>query len=130
MDATVLIILVEDEPSIRSLLVDALEDSGYAVAAAASGEEATALLDARAGECRALITDVRLRQRGLTGWDVGRHARALNHELPIVYITADGGGDWAAMGVPKSVLITKPFAPAQIIAAVSQLLNEASTSLN
>jgi len=38
-------------------------------------------------------------------------------------MTGDAGSDWAANGVPNSVLITKPFAPAQVVTAVSQLLN-------
>jgi hypothetical protein len=35
--------------------------------------------------------------------------------------------DWAALGVPNSVLIKKPFAPAQALIAVSQLMNVGNT---
>jgi hypothetical protein len=31
--------------------------------------------------------------------------------------------DWAVHGVPNSIMLAKPFAPAQLITAVSQLLN-------
>jgi hypothetical protein len=31
--------------------------------------------------------------------------------------------DWASKGVPNSIMLSKPFAPAQLITAVSQLLN-------
>jgi ABC-type proline/glycine betaine transport system permease subunit len=31
--------------------------------------------------------------------------------------------DWASKGVPHSVMIAKPFAPAQLVTAVAQLLN-------
>ena len=34
-------------------------------------------------------------------------------------------GDWAAQGVPNSIMLTKPFAPAQLITAISTLMNEA-----
>jgi hypothetical protein len=44
-------------------------------------------------------------------------------EMAVIYMTGDSGADWASKGVPKSVLVTKPFAPAQIVAAIAQLLN-------
>ncbi len=125
MDSSVLIVLVEDELAIQEFLLAALEDAGYAVASAQSGEDAIAILEDRIGECRALITDIRLLPGKLkmTGWDVAHRARELNPGLAIIYMTGDSGVDWSSKGVPKSVLVTKPFAPAQIISAVSQLLN-------
>jgi CheY-like chemotaxis protein len=125
LDSSVLIVLVEDELAIQEFLLAALEDAGYAVASAQSGEDAIAILEDRIGECRALITDIRLLPGKLkmTGWDVAHRARELNPGLAIIYMTGDSGVDWSSKGVPKSVLVTKPFAPAQIISAVSQLLN-------
>jgi hypothetical protein len=43
--------------------------------------------------------------------------------MPVVYMTGAGGREWAAHGVPNSTLVHKPFAPAQIITAISALLN-------
>jgi hypothetical protein len=43
--------------------------------------------------------------------------------LSIVYITGAAVGRWPSRGVPNSVLLEKPFAPAQVVTAVSQLLN-------
>ena len=43
--------------------------------------------------------------------------------MPVVYTTAQTAEDWAAHGVPNSVHITKPFAPVQVVTAVSHLLN-------
>jgi hypothetical protein len=42
-------------------------------------------------------------------------------------MTGDSAAEWASHGVPKSILLTKPFAPAQLLTAVSQLLNEGSS---
>jgi hypothetical protein len=56
---------------------------------------------------------------------VAKRARELNELLPVVYMTGGNGHEWASQGVPNSILITKPFAPAQIVTAVSQLLNTA-----
>jgi CheY-like chemotaxis protein len=43
--------------------------------------------------------------------------------VPVVYITGATAHEWATQGVPNSMLLTKPFAPAQLVTAVSQLLN-------
>jgi CheY-like chemotaxis protein len=123
MTALVLIFVVEDEPLILDMLEAPLRDGGYDIAMAISGDEAIAMLESETPACQALITDVNLGPGQPSGWDVARRARELNPTLPVVYMTGDSGQDWAANGVPNSILITKPFAPAQALTAVSQLLN-------
>jgi hypothetical protein len=46
----------------------------------------------------------------------------------VVYITGDSAHEWTVHGVPNSVLVTKPFAAAQVVTAVSQLLTAGSSS--
>jgi CheY-like chemotaxis protein len=72
---------------------------------------------------RALVTDINLRGR-MTGWEVAKQARQIEPEFPIVYMTGAAAEDWASHGVPKSILLLKPFAPAQLVTAISQLLNQ------
>jgi hypothetical protein len=36
--------------------------------------------------------------------------------------------EWSSRGVPNSILLQKPFAPAQLVTAVSQLLNAGPTT--
>jgi DNA-binding response OmpR family regulator len=55
-----------------------------------------------------------------------RAAREINATFPIVYMTGAAADEWASKGVPNSVLLSKPFAPAQLVTAVSQLLNAAA----
>jgi two-component system, cell cycle response regulator CpdR len=43
--------------------------------------------------------------------------------MPVIYMTGTHVDEWASKGVPNSVLLSKPFAPAQIVTAISQLLN-------
>jgi hypothetical protein len=43
-------------------------------------------------------------------------------------MTGDAADEWASKGVPESILLHKPFAPAQLVTAVSQLLNAAGLS--
>jgi CheY-like chemotaxis protein len=124
---SVLIFLIEDEELIRELLQEALNEGGFEVTMASTGKEAMAFLDREGAEFSALITDVYL-PGNVTGWDVARRARELNDALPVVYITGDSAHEWASKGVPNSQLLMKPFAPAQIVTAVSQLINAATSS--
>ncbi len=118
-----LILVVEDEILIQSMLEDCLKDAGFEVALACDAAEAIILLEAKTDQILALVTDVNL-GKGAKGWDVARRARELVSDLPVIYMTADSGGDWSSLGVPNSVLVVKPFASGQIVTAVSTLLNE------
>jgi DNA-binding response OmpR family regulator len=91
---------------------------------ASSGVEAVRLLDERREAVRGLITDINLGP-GLDGWDVARRARELIPGVPVVYMSGASGDDWTSKGVPNSIFIAKPFAPAQITTAISGLLNAA-----
>ena len=85
------------------------------------------MLDATEADYRALVTDVNLAPGKLTGWDVAKRGREINADLPVVYTTGSEAHEWASKGVPNSILVIKPFAPAQIVTAVSQLLNLGNT---
>ncbi len=125
--APIVILLVEDDPLVRTLVLDNLVEGGFNVELAHNGEEAIAILEKQDGpEYRALVTDIDLGTK-ITGWAVAHRARELHPELPVVYMTGGSAADWSANGVPNSVLVSKPFAPAQIVTAVAQLLNASNT---
>jgi CheY-like chemotaxis protein len=123
------VFVVEDEILIQELLIEPLEEAGYQVLVASSGGEAMKLLETQEAESiRALVTDVNLGSSSPSGWEVARRAREVHPDIPVVYVTGDSAHDWSSQGVPNSLLITKPFAPAQIITAVSQLINQATSA--
>jgi DNA-binding NtrC family response regulator len=99
METNVLIFVVEDEISIQEVLQDALEDAGFAVSVASSAADAIKKLDAEGADFRALITDVNLGSSKLTGWDVAKHARETNDQIPVVYMTGASAHDWGSRGV-------------------------------
>lgn len=117
----VLVLIVEDEAIIQLEIETALQESGFKTDTSATGKAAIAKLEA-SPDIRALITDVNL-GNAITGWDVARRARELFPDLPIVYATSVTSAEWSANGVPNSIMISKPFVPAQIITAIAQLLN-------
>jgi DNA-binding response OmpR family regulator len=116
------ILVVEDDAPVQTIVEDALIDSGFEPAIAASGEEAVTLLKGIKGKYRALVTDIQLRGV-MDGWEVAKRAREIDPEFPIIYMTGGHAAEWPSHGVPNSILLTKPFAPAQLVTAVSQLLN-------
>jgi CheY-like chemotaxis protein len=124
LDEALVVLVVEDDQTIQSIVEEALSDGGFEPAIAASGEEALTLLGG--SKYRVLVIDIKLGKDRIRGWDVARRARAINPDLPVVYITGANADEWAAQGVPNSILLTKPFAPAQLVTAVSQLLNTGS----
>lgn len=116
-----MLLLAEDEELIAEVMRVALEDGGYSVLLADTGDAAIAALDGRVAELSGLITDIRL-PSGPDGWAIARHARELRPDIPVVYMTGDSAADWAAKGVPNSVVLQKPSAPAQLVTAISTLL--------
>ena len=127
MENVHLILVIEDDPPIQVVLEDALVDAGFESAIAPSGEEAVTLLKGHKGRYRALVTDIDLRGT-IDGWEVAKQAREIDPEFPVVYITGAAASQWASHGVPNSILLTKPFAPVQLVTAVSQLLNGSPTT--
>ena len=123
MEDLPVVLVVEDEHFIQGIVEEALNDGGFETVIASSGEQAIELLNGEGGKHRALVTDINLEKGKLDGWDVARCAREIDPEFPVVYMTGDKAEEWASKGVPNSILITKPFAPAQLVTAVSQLLN-------
>ena len=122
MGDLLVVLVVEDDAPVQTIVEDALTDGGFEPAIAASGEEAVTLLKGIKGKYRALVTDLQLRG-AMDGWEAARRAREIDPEFPIVYMTGGNAADWPSRGVPNSILLTKPFAPAQLVTAVSQLLN-------
>ena len=123
MENLPIILVVEDDHLVSSVVEESLVDGGFQTTIASSGENAIELLDASDGKYRALVTDINLGRGGIDGWDVAKHAREIDPSFPIVYMSGKDADDWASKGVPNSIMLAKPFAPAQIVTAVSQLLN-------
>lgn len=118
------ILVVDDDPLLQRIAEEALRDGGFETVVAASGEKAVELLDTADGKYRALVTDINLGRDLMSGWDVARRAREIDAKFPVVYMSGESAEDWSARGVPDSIMLSKPFAPAQLVTAVSQALND------
>ena len=117
------ILLVEDEFLLREMFGEILTEAGHSVQSAASAEEAADLLGGMPMPW-VLVTDINLGRARMDGWELARLARRRDPDRGIIYVTGDSGHRWAANGVPHSILLPKPFVSAQLVEAVSTLLNQ------
>ena len=117
------VLVVEDDQLVQAVVEDCLSEGGFEPVITSTGEKAVELLDVAEGKYRALITDINLGPEEMDGWEVARHAREIDPRFPVVYMSGIEAEDWASKGVPNSIMLAKPFAPAQLVTAVSQLLN-------
>jgi DNA-binding response OmpR family regulator len=120
MDHSLRALVVEDDQPIQNLVEEVLADGGLESSIASSSEEALRLLTE--GRYDVLVLDIKLGDDGIRGWHIARRARALNPGLPVIYMTGAAAEEWEVHGVVKSIILAKPFAPAQLIRAVSTLL--------
>ena len=118
------ILLVEDEPNIVVSLTFLLDRAGFEVATEANGQKALdAILD---NPPDALVLDVML--PGLDGFEILRMVRAdpRVEKLPVLMLTAKGQREdrETALECGADLFMTKPFANAEITAAVRQLAGD------
>jgi CheY-like chemotaxis protein len=113
--ATVLV--VEDEQLLLDVISDELEDGGFRVLQATTGEAAVALLPATE-HLDLLLTDIRL-PGGMDGWSVAERARVTFPALAVIYVT--GYSHVEPRQVKGSVLLRKPYLPSQIIETARKL---------
>ncbi|MGQ0589069.1 MAG: response regulator [Sphingosinicella sp.] len=126
MDESVRILVVDDEAMIIVMIEDALRDAGYEVEVAHSGEEALSIIE-QATELAGIVTDIQT-GTGADGWEIGRQARRRSPVVAVVYMSGASAGEYAAEGVPGSVMIQKPFAPDQIVTGISTQLNKIASA--
>ncbi len=117
------LLVAEDEPHIRRILVTLLEESGFHVDVATHGGEARSLLQGEAPYDLVLM-DIMMPEA--TGLEVLAEIRRLPHRrsTPVVILTAKGQDvdREAAFRLGASDFITKPFSPKKFLARIDQIL--------
>ena len=112
------VLIVEDEPDIRELVVHHLKREGYQVSAAASGEEA--LRQVQAVPPDLVLLD--LMMPAMDGLEVCRRLRQdpATASLPIVMLTAKGDEVDRVLGLEIGAddYVVKPFSPKELLARV------------
>ncbi|MBP3966388.1 response regulator transcription factor [Paenibacillus lignilyticus] len=116
------VLLVEDEPLMRQLIVDYLHGENIKVIEAANGEEA--LLRFGAESVALVILDIMMPK--LDGYSVCRSIRERS-DVMIIMLTARSAEDDKLLGYDLGAddYMTKPFSPKELTAKVKALLKRA-----
>ncbi|MBN8813101.1 MULTISPECIES: ATP-binding protein [unclassified Sphingomonas] len=119
-----IVLVVDDEPTVRMLIVDALGELGYSCLEAADGPAGLKLLES-AERIDLLITDVGL-PGGLNGRQVADAARAGRPGLKVLFITGYAENAVLNHGHIEHGMevLTKPFAVDDLTARVERIMRE------
>ena len=116
------ILVVDDDPQLRSLVGLALDRAGFAVVTAADGQ--SALMQAARELPDLIVLDQGLPE--LDGLEVCRRIRAKS-EVPIVFLTARDDELDRVLGLELGAddYVTKPFSPRELVARIKAILKRA-----
>lgn len=117
------VLIIEDDPDVRQVLRLLLEQEGYEVAEADTGEDGVV----RFGEQAVDLVVLDLKLPGMSGFDVCRAVRAAS-SVPIVVVTAqvDSHDTVLALELGADDYVTKPYVPRVLTARIRALLRRAS----
>lgn len=115
------ILVVDDDPDIRTIIIDRLEILGYQSAAAKNGEEALKTIAQQEPDC--VILDLQMPRVG--GMEVIRRLQKDNPHLPIIVITAFGTIEKAVEAMKEGAFdfVTKPFSPEHLDIVIKKALD-------
>lgn len=119
------VLVIDDEPTIRMLVAEVLTESGYAVIEAVDGPSGLRLLESNA-RIDLLITDVGL-PGGMNGRQVADAARVTRPDLKVLFIT--GYAENAAIGRGRldngMFILTKPFQMEVLAGRIREIIDQA-----
>lgn len=119
------VLVAEDEPHIRRILVTLLESSGFWVDIARTGAEALAMLEGPE-PFDMVVTDLLMPEA--TGLDLLESMREMpaRRNTPVIILTAKGQDTdrERAFALGAADFITKPFSPKKLLNRVDQIIGQ------
>jgi DNA-binding NtrC family response regulator len=118
------ILVVEDDPDMRDLLQDILEDAGYLVVVTSDGNRALTHIEESQEHIDLVVTDFQM--PGIKGGDLLAKMRNLRPEAPVIVITAFGTVEHAVEMVKAGAFqyLTKPFQTSELLKTVEIALQQ------
>jgi two-component system cell cycle sensor histidine kinase/response regulator CckA len=114
------ILLVEDEPTVRSLFATALTRAGYTVYDARNGEEAVKVFEEHRDAIDLLLTDLRMPY--MNGAELARELRGRKNDLKLLCISGYPG---SVATTVVSDFLAKPFSRDEMLKKVREVLDRA-----
>jgi CheY-like chemotaxis protein len=115
------ILIVDNEPQVRSLVNRLLSRQGFQVIEAHDGPSALAAVQERSGKVRALLTDIEM--DGMSGIALAKIVTAEFPNIPVLFVTAvPTSGEELRRDVPSCAFVQKPFDPALLVRLLRHLM--------
>ncbi|MCR0983895.1 response regulator [Roseomonas populi] len=112
------VLVLEDDDLVLDVMVQALEDAGYAVQMAEHGDEALERLVS--SSCRLMLSDINLGEP-MNGFDVVERARAARPDLKVIYLSGMPS-NWAGRVFDERTRrLNKPFRFEELLQAIQEL---------
>jgi two-component system response regulator AtoC len=124
------ILVVDDEPNMRTILRGILSREGHEISEASDGQEAKEILRETGGDFHVIVTDLRMPR--VDGMELLEHVVENYPGREVLMITAHGTVDTAveAMKVGAFDFVTKPFDAAELRAVISKALAQAHAEMD
>ena len=119
------ILVVDDEPTIREVISEALREAGYVVDSAANG--ADALREMRRQRPRAIVLDLMMPILDASGFHELMRLNPRYADIPIVVVTAAYAAAESAERIGASAYLTKPFELDELVATVAGVIGQADS---
>lgn len=133
------ILIVDDDPLLRTVLHRELLEGGYIILEAGHGKEALQVCQEYAGPIHLLVSDVVLPEKGklklarpqatqaepMNGVELARQVAAMRPEIRVIFISGHNSDILKRYGAvqPESVFLQKPFAPDALARKVREMLD-------
>ena len=118
------ILVVDDEPDIRSLISLTLEDEGFLTIQAANAQDARSIIASRPPSC--VILDIWMRDSDMDGIDILKWVQELYPEVPVLMISGHGNIETAVQALKFGAhdFIEKPFKTERLLLTVKRALQQ------
>jgi CheY-like chemotaxis protein len=110
-----MVLVVDDESAVRSLVCSILEHAGHEVVEASNAAGALEVLRARSPEV--MLTDIVM--PGMNGLELAAHAHQVRPSMPVIFMS--GFASQYADELTGSVCLRKPFTASQLLLAISDV---------
>ena len=120
------ILLVEDEPAIRTLIRRMLEAAGYALLEARNGDEALAMATRHDGDIDLLLTDIVMPK--MNGFELGRRMEETRPDTTVLFVSGysrDSSEVRSGLRASGRPVLLKPFTREALLEKVREVLDEA-----
>ena len=120
---TEMVLVAEDDYSVRTLTKNLLQENGYNIIEAVNGEDAINKFMDRAGEIQLLLLDVIMPKKN--GWEVYDTIRRVRPDIHVIFMSGYTADVFQQRSIPEEGMnvLTKPIPPGDLLKAIRKKLD-------